>query len=127
MAEQHTPEPWVAQHLRGELLITPTGADGGAALAKLLIVVPGPADRWLDTRAANARRIVACVNACAGIPTGALDAGTIPALIVALRNLVAADNCGYERDTMRYEGLFETARRILAYLPDESQEAPCAP
>ncbi len=80
-----------------------------------------------EVKTPNAPRIVACVNACAGIPTEALDAGTIPALIVALRNLVAADNCGYERDTMRYEGLFETARRILAYLPDESQEAPCAP
>ncbi|MDP9314678.1 MAG: hypothetical protein M3R24_28020, partial [Chloroflexota bacterium] len=90
-------------------------------------VVPGPADRWLDTRAANARRIVACVNACAGIPTDALDAGTIPALIVALRKLVAANNCGYQRDAMRYEGLFDAARRVLACVPNDEQEAPCAP
>ncbi len=127
MAELYTPEPWVAQHLRGELLITPAGADGGAALAKLLIVVPGPADRWLDTRTANARRIIACVNACADIPAEALDAGIIPELIAALRNLVAADNCGYQRDTMRYEGLFDAARRVLACVPNDEQEAPCAP
>lgn len=31
----------------------------------------------------------------------------------ALAALVAADNCNYQRDTMRAEGLFDAARAVL--------------
>lgn len=34
-------------------------------------------------------------------------------LIAALQNLVRADNCGYLRETMRYEGYFDRAREAL--------------
>jgi hypothetical protein len=36
------------------------------------------------------------------------------ALVEALERLVAADNCNYERDMMRSEGLFDAARAALA-------------
>ena len=36
----------------------------------------------------NARRIVACVNACAGIPTEELEQGVVQALIEALERIV---------------------------------------
>ena len=34
-------------------------------------------------------------------------------LLEALRDLVAADNCNYSREAMRYEGLFDAARRAV--------------
>jgi len=36
-----------------------------------------------------------------------------PALLKALRDLVAAEACGYEVETMRFEGLFDNARAAL--------------
>lgn len=35
------------------------------------------------------------------------------ALVAALTNLVAADNCNYDRDAMRHEGYFDAARKAL--------------
>jgi hypothetical protein len=49
-----------------------------------------------------------CVNACAGINPEA-----VPEMMEALRALVAADSCNYQRDTMRAEGLFDAARALL--------------
>lgn len=40
-------------------------------------------------------------------------ANAYPQLVEALRKLTAADACNYERETMRYEGLFDNARSIL--------------
>lgn len=37
-----------------------------------------------------------------------------PAMLEALRKLVAADNCNYSREAMRHEGYFAAARAILA-------------
>jgi hypothetical protein len=36
-----------------------------------------------------------------------------PALLEALRTLVRANDRGYQRDTMRYEGFFDTAREVI--------------
>lgn len=55
----HTPEPW---EWEGEIERI-TGPDG-ATIADV-------------TTVGNARRIVACVNACDGIPTASLEAGII--------------------------------------------------
>lgn len=46
----------------------------------------------------NARRIVACVNACAGIPTEALEAGVIGDAYAALSDVL---NQGIDRQTIR--------------------------
>ncbi len=37
-----------------------------------------------------------------------------PALLAACQALVAADNCNYQRDTMRHEGYFDQARAAIA-------------
>lgn len=37
-----------------------------------------------------------------------------PALVAALHDLVAADNCNYCAETMRREGYFDAARKALA-------------
>ena len=64
--DAHTPEPW---HLDafGELC----GRDG--ELLCDASHVDEPNDMTPEISPANARRIVACVNACAGIPTEALE------------------------------------------------------
>ena len=41
------------------------------------------------------------------------------ALVAALERLVAADNCNYDRDTMRSEGLFDAARLVLTQVQGE--------
>jgi len=42
-----------------------------------------------ETAEANARRIVACVNACEGIPTADLESGAVQRLVEALEALVS--------------------------------------
>lgn len=57
--KQHTPEPW--KHVgQGDII----GANNDDTCAAYLRA---------DIGDANARRIVACVNACAGIPTDVLE------------------------------------------------------
>jgi hypothetical protein len=36
-----------------------------------------------------------------------------PLLLAALRALIISDNCGYLRETMRYEGLFDAGREAI--------------
>ena len=59
MSDEHTPEPW---QWRDELLWSGDS-----------IVVAGDGYRCLDMVEADARRIVACVNACAGVSTEDLE------------------------------------------------------
>jgi len=63
----HTAEPW---RVHDEDVVSQ--AEGGLAVC----VTAG----LLENRAADARRIVACVNACAGIPTGALEVAGVGGL-----------------------------------------------
>lgn len=56
-----TKEPWIVEYM-GSDESDVVGASG-------VSIICGMSD-------ANARRIVACVNACAGIPTDALDGGS---------------------------------------------------
>ena len=54
---RHTPEPWVVD---GRDIVNRTGWKVGSA-----------------SYSSNSRRIVACVNACEGIPLKALEAGVV--------------------------------------------------
>lgn len=36
-----------------------------------------------------------------------------PLLLAALRAIIISDNCGYQRNTMRYEGLFDAGREAI--------------
>ena len=71
----HSPEPW-----RNES-ITILGAD-----EKKIAIMASPFD--LKRQEANVRRIVACVNACVGISTEALESGAIRNLIKACEDVV---------------------------------------
>jgi hypothetical protein len=62
---QHTPEPWKVYDGRGGYIYV-----GPAVPDDPVVAV---CHDYLADSAANARRIVACVNACAGIPTEELD------------------------------------------------------
>ncbi|NOZ67907.1 MAG: hypothetical protein GXP46_01350 [Deferribacteres bacterium] len=72
---KHSPEPW-----RNES-ITILGADG-----KKIAIMASPFD--LKRQEANVRRIVACVNACAGISTDALNSGAIENLIKSCEDVL---------------------------------------
>ena len=60
---KHTPGPWYASEEGGNWRAMAADENGGYTIA----------DMCCDDQEANARRIVACVNACAGVPTGALE------------------------------------------------------
>lgn len=67
--QSHTPEPWVIKRWQRTLMII-GNFDGthGQGLAHTVGL------RGIDgLDAANARRIIACVNACRGIPTEDLE------------------------------------------------------
>lgn len=73
MSDQHTKEPWhigETTHEEGEFIETAIMAlEGRAAIAVCLDF----GFNNLGMRESNARRIVACVNACAGIDTAYLE------------------------------------------------------
>lgn len=62
----HTPEPWVVGTNFGCIH---KGLPDGRRINGALVICQGNNDQ----ANANARRIVACVNACAGIPTETLE------------------------------------------------------
>lgn len=76
----HTPEPWsVHQNVgrKGEL--------GVIADKAPCVIAHGFSEKhWPEVAEANARRIVACVNACAGIPTEALEGRNLRDVVEAL-------------------------------------------
>lgn len=64
MTIQHSPEPWKAESFNGpvpDFLMSSAVSSGGE-----FVVAVGSPDR--ATTIANLNRIIACVNACAGIP-----------------------------------------------------------
>lgn len=62
MATEHTPEPWISE---GSFIGIPNGK-GTFYMSPLSGINQ-------ERREADARRIVACVNACAGLSTGFLE------------------------------------------------------
>lgn len=93
----HTPEPWAAYDLDGSTPYIGNKAANGRpgweheTIADLFrdmddgTSVVGAMNEPYPNAAANARRIVACVNACAGIPTDKLEQLTPANVSDALR------------------------------------------
>ncbi len=70
---EHTPEPWhLGTQLVTNLKICVRLEDGGE------YVIADTNWNFPDDAKANARRIVACVNACAGVPTELLEDNPAP-------------------------------------------------
>ena len=95
VAKAHTPEPWscggrttlyATPDESGEMTMIEVNANvteaGWDTVAFIEAIWPGAH--------ANARRIVAAVNACAGIPTEALEQGTVGELLQALKGCLFA-------------------------------------
>ena len=71
--EQHTPEPWVFGNGQTKQFGMCLGIGLNTAPDWLVVAVVSPVESVNDVDKANARRIVACVNACAGTPTEELE------------------------------------------------------
>ena len=78
MTGQHTPEPWI----QGSTPYTNRGIFTHEAghIAQCYFRFRGEEDSSAEPKA-NACRIVACVNACAGIPIEALESGAVAKLV----------------------------------------------
>jgi len=84
---KHTPEPWYAeeQEARAHIFAKHIGMD--CHVAKCFGPNPADVHEVFEIARANAARIVACVNACAGIPTEQLEAGCVERLVRAARQI----------------------------------------
>ncbi len=98
----HTPEPWLATAVKDK------HSDLGPAFW-LIDAVPQPNQETAvaelcakpgDRSEANAKRIVACVNACAGIPTEQLKAGSVRGLLDAIDKKLVTEERGYLEDAL---------------------------
>jgi hypothetical protein len=89
----HTKEPWKADLKVGCFAIYPNGQDRNClegASDDVIVYQNGRGDksspdgyRYLTAeQEANAKRIVACVNACAGITNEALEAGVVHSALI---------------------------------------------
>lgn len=78
---QHTPEPWAYEpgkgHHEGRIVITSREMSASSPLAHISNIC--------DDAEPDARRIVACVNACAGMETPTLENISVKTLAVDLR------------------------------------------
>ena len=82
MSQQHTPEPWYTDESCGYPCDIHDKLNGD-------LIVRAFGDQVNDVDGvANARRIVACVNACAGMQTESLESGDLIAAHRAVINAV---------------------------------------
>lgn len=109
MSNKHEREPWVLGGCSGRMVTTPSGYVGDGFIADV------------DTKD-NARRIVACVNACRGLPTEELEQKGIVAAVGT--QLLAADDRaeGQEREIRRLAGIAADAENQLAEARNLSDE-----
>lgn len=90
MSSEHTPGEWTAERIDYS-----KGLDVSFEVTSGRRVIAGTYMREIKREAyliaedeANARRIVACVNACEGIPTEALESGAVRELLEALADVL---------------------------------------
>ncbi len=88
---RHTAEPWKTDQFY-IVADVPGGRPGGEVIVQCYPTTSRYANRPLNI--ANARRIVAAVNACEGIPTEALEEGAVKDLLEALTVFVVIRDNG---------------------------------
>lgn len=96
---KHTPEPWAIHDIGGRDFLLgdlPKGPEARvvAEVPRRRTIIEGLVgtewvEQMLATDRANFDRIVACVNACAGISTEALEFGAIANLVKAAQEVAA--------------------------------------
>jgi hypothetical protein len=72
----HTPEPWESQSNSLTIYTLTDSTTNAIAVALCKETAGGSIVEWKEAKA-NQRRIAAAVNACAGIPTEALENGVV--------------------------------------------------
>lgn len=80
-ATAHTPEPW---QITGQSCRDYEGAEIGTGNKTVAVILTADAVEVTEEERANARRIVAAVNACKGISTEALEQGVVAELLQQL-------------------------------------------
>lgn len=111
--KQHANEPWSAVEVtKDEDQLIKIHASNGANIARLWIDVDDK--HFSDEQRENARRIVACVNACRGLPTDELEHKGLVAAVGT--QLLAADDRaeGQEREIRRLVSIAADAENQLA-------------
>lgn len=119
--KQHNNEPWSAvEATKDEDQLIKIRASNGANIARLWIDVDDK--HFSDEQRENARRIVACVNACRGLPTEELEQKGIVAAVGT--QLLAADDRaeGQEREIRRLVNIAADAENQLADVLDQRDE-----
>ncbi|MDD9228938.1 hypothetical protein PVL97_04635 [Aeromonas hydrophila] len=119
--KQHTNEPWHAAEITrdSDTFVKICHANGGT-IAKLWIDVDD--SDFSDGQRADARRIVACVNACRGLPTDELEQKGLVAAVGT--QLLAADDRaeGQEREIRKLARTTADAENKLADALDQCDE-----
>lgn len=94
---KHTKEPWSQGDIIKELIFS---EDGDSVIAKCMKM-----DEFEDgNQEANTKRIVACVNACAGITNEALEAGVVACGVNNLRDNIPEGNDQFYFDNVKVFG-----------------------
>lgn len=75
--QSHTPEPWQASYEGNDEWVVISDGKKWKSVAETRANREGAGEVSAEEAKANARRIVACVNACAGIPTDQLTPGSV--------------------------------------------------
>lgn len=108
MEQKHTPEPWRVSG-NGTMRFIDASVGNGMAqeVATCMRVEHGDME-------ANARRIVACVNACEGIPTDYLESKDDDATKIAKRGYAEILTLRQQRDILleALECLFDSYKRL---------------
>ncbi len=125
MAE-HSPEPWRSEYGNEE------GPDD--SFGEFYRILAADADTDFDEIVrvgdeADARRIVACVNACRGVPTEALETGIVLEAIYAFRSLAERLARRAGRDPRYFESytIDLTAHEIAVLLSVVAKADPIIP
>ena len=92
---KHTPEPWEFGYGQTREFGMCLGIGLNSAPDWHVVAVVSPADSVNHADEANARRIVACVNACAGVDTDLLEDGELdkPTMLVMQENKDLKHRC----------------------------------
>lgn len=117
----HTAGPWgyaLCHEATPHYEIGPLDEDGRVDLIEsVAVTVSGYAPALVREAEANARRIVACVNACEGLSTEALEQGVVGELLAALKE-AETDLCN-ELDQLRQD--YATDSPVYHYCQEQQQ------
>lgn len=123
---EHTKEPWITVETELDV-IEITNADRNGLVVPIAKVSTGYVKQVGIEQEANARRIVACVNACEGIPTGVLEKqGMVPIEQVThdieqqRDKLLAALTEIAELDILKYHHAYAIAKGAIAEVKGQS-------